>query len=265
MLDIFLDTQHNPVETDLYYLQSRYYDPNTGRFINADDTSVLQATQGDLLGANLFAYCYNNPVMLNDPSGYLTIAEINALLYPKVNVYLRASPICPSSVRTAINITNWNKTFNLNRYISMRISGKYEVYTFTETKSDYQFYNYDIWVRVNSFLGWLKYIKDTYGSFATLKADMEYLLSILGSVATIPYYISFPGAVISVISEHLPYYPKEARFIMRMLENYKANNNSIYIPYHLDYTSFRAKRKYFLWGPIVRWDSFITYSYFKTY
>jgi RHS repeat-associated protein len=59
------------VETELYYLQSRYYSPELGRFMSADDTSVLLMTQGDLLGANLFAYCYNNPIMLSDPSGYI--------------------------------------------------------------------------------------------------------------------------------------------------------------------------------------------------
>ena len=60
-------------ETSLYYLQSRYYNPEIGRFINADDTSILQATQGQLLSHNLFAYCGNNPVMGSDPSGYLYI------------------------------------------------------------------------------------------------------------------------------------------------------------------------------------------------
>ena len=53
-------------ETSLYYLQSRYYDPETCRFINAD--SLLVA--GDYLqGTNMFAYCLNNPVMYVDPSG----------------------------------------------------------------------------------------------------------------------------------------------------------------------------------------------------
>ena len=46
--------------TDLYYLQSRYYDPETGRFINADDTNYLNAT-GTVLSCNLFAYCENDP------------------------------------------------------------------------------------------------------------------------------------------------------------------------------------------------------------
>jgi len=55
-------------ETGLYYLQSRYYNPRTGRFLNADDTTYLGA-DGTTLSFNLFAYCKNNPVMNYDPSG----------------------------------------------------------------------------------------------------------------------------------------------------------------------------------------------------
>ncbi len=44
-------------ETGLYYLKSRYYNAEWGRFINADDVAILQATQGELLGVNLFLYC----------------------------------------------------------------------------------------------------------------------------------------------------------------------------------------------------------------
>ena len=53
-------------ESGLYYLQSRYYDPEMGRFLNAD---ALVST-GGLLGNNMFAYCGNNPVMGYDPGGY---------------------------------------------------------------------------------------------------------------------------------------------------------------------------------------------------
>ena len=53
-------------ETNLYYLQSRYYDPTTMRFINAD--GYVSTGQG-MNGHNMFAYCGNNPVMYSDPTG----------------------------------------------------------------------------------------------------------------------------------------------------------------------------------------------------
>ena len=53
-------------ETGFYYLQSRYYDPETGRFINAD--GVLGAN-GDLIAYNMFAYCSNMPTNATDPTG----------------------------------------------------------------------------------------------------------------------------------------------------------------------------------------------------
>jgi len=56
---------------EMYYLQSRFYDPVIGRFINADATWVLGVEQGSLLQYNLFAYCHNNPVNFYDPDGYI--------------------------------------------------------------------------------------------------------------------------------------------------------------------------------------------------
>ena len=56
------------VETGLYYLQTRYYDPSMGRFICAD---AFFSTGQHPSGCNMFAYCYNNPVKYYDYSGYL--------------------------------------------------------------------------------------------------------------------------------------------------------------------------------------------------
>ena len=56
-------------ESGLYYLQSRYYNPQWGRFLNAD--GQFNET---LLGSNLFAYCENNPIMGYDPIGEKTFS-----------------------------------------------------------------------------------------------------------------------------------------------------------------------------------------------
>ena len=53
-------------ETQLYYLQSRYYNPAWGRFLNADG---LISTGTGLLGYNMYAYCNNNPACLIDSEG----------------------------------------------------------------------------------------------------------------------------------------------------------------------------------------------------
>ena len=59
-------------EFGLYYLQSRYYDPELCRFVNADEAAYLGAS-GTNLGYNLFAYCENDPITNIDPDGHLVI------------------------------------------------------------------------------------------------------------------------------------------------------------------------------------------------
>ena len=60
-------------ESGLYYLNSRYYDPEIGRFLNADDSDILQIDQEQLAQYNLFAYCLNNPTNMIDSDGEFAI------------------------------------------------------------------------------------------------------------------------------------------------------------------------------------------------
>ncbi len=54
-------------ESGLYYLNSRYYDPEIGRFINAD--GEMASVSDSVHGFNLFAYCFDNPINNSDSEG----------------------------------------------------------------------------------------------------------------------------------------------------------------------------------------------------
>ena len=56
------------IETGLYYLNARYYNPQWRRFISPDDSSYLDPETPN--GLNLYAYCNNDPVNYADPSGH---------------------------------------------------------------------------------------------------------------------------------------------------------------------------------------------------
>ena len=60
-------------ETGLYYLQSRYYDTTTRRFLNADE---ILGANSDINALNLYAYCGNNPVVREDDKGNAWFASM---------------------------------------------------------------------------------------------------------------------------------------------------------------------------------------------
>jgi len=91
--DVFIGNQ-NPFryrgyywdnDLGLYYLMSRYYDPQTGRFINADSLEYLDSET--IGGLNLYAYCGNNPVMGVDPSGHVTVDFFLDLFFIGWDIY----------------------------------------------------------------------------------------------------------------------------------------------------------------------------------
>jgi len=57
-------------ETGYYYLQSRYYNPDWGRFVNAD---IFLGQPGELLSHDMFIYSMNDPINMKDPSGFRPI------------------------------------------------------------------------------------------------------------------------------------------------------------------------------------------------
>ena len=84
----------------MYYLQSRYYDPLTGRFLNADDAEFIGKT-GTALSGNIFAYCESDPINYIDPYGYAS--------YKNSYTYNKSSKTY--NIATKINIMWTNLTY----------------------------------------------------------------------------------------------------------------------------------------------------------
>ena len=73
------------VESEMYYLNSRYYDPEIGRFINSDNLEVTTSSQ-TLRDKNLYAYCNNDPINFEDSEGELGHIALGAIIGAVVSV-----------------------------------------------------------------------------------------------------------------------------------------------------------------------------------
>ena len=101
-------------ETGFYYVSSRYYDPVTCRFINAD--SVTDGGAG-VLGYHLFIYAANNPMSNSDPSGHWIIK--NAIKWLAKNV-----------VKPVVKVQKTLSKVNATRSRGVNISGSPGAFSF---------------------------------------------------------------------------------------------------------------------------------------
>ena len=93
----------------MYYLQSRYYDAQVGRFINSDEIAFSTILAGCLLANNLFSYAYNNSVINFDSNGYNTAAAyaITYAPYSKIVAMSGAATSLMASIKAFVAMI-WN-------------------------------------------------------------------------------------------------------------------------------------------------------------
>ena len=88
-------------ETELYFLKTRYYDPEIGRFMTIDSIAYLNSNS--INGLNLYAYCGNNPVMGIDPNGTSVLGVLAGIAaYVFSGVIFQAAVTATSFVGMAI-------------------------------------------------------------------------------------------------------------------------------------------------------------------
>ena len=103
-------------ETGYYYLQSRYYNPEIGKFINAD---ALGGNVGALLSHNTFTYCNNSPANAKDPNGFRPIYTQGE----------ETAAMAESSYKAMNKVAKARAISNRNRlYKYKRIKWKFRIY-----------------------------------------------------------------------------------------------------------------------------------------
>ena len=111
-------------ETNLYYLNSRYYNANIRRFINAD---VMICSNNDIITGNSFVYVSNNPINFSDKNGKAWVRPTKWLARQAWKVAIKAMkaigcPIAADSLKHSLNDKPKDKTYEKDSKVSAKIS-----------------------------------------------------------------------------------------------------------------------------------------------
>ncbi len=117
------------VETGFYLTGTRYYDPEIGRFINAD--KVIAGVGGDINGYNLYSYCFNNPTNMSDPTGDWPFNAISKFVKKVVS-----GIIVSTIVNHIVNAKNKNKINEQIQKTYTKESAKNEIDKILENYGD---------------------------------------------------------------------------------------------------------------------------------
>ena len=92
-------------DNGLYYMHSRYYNPEIKRFINQD---ILTGNIGNSASLNRYSYVEGNPISYTDPFGLSPFSYFTDKIKPNISVHtaLDALGCIPGPVGTFFDLTN---------------------------------------------------------------------------------------------------------------------------------------------------------------
>lgn len=192
-------------ETGMYYLQSRYYNPELCRFISADDFSCLDTS--NKLNANAYIYCWNCPVAFHDVQG--TTPKLSINLTDIISFIQNINNRIKDGITTGVNklteklnklTNNFKNTLKIryNTFIDkLEYSINYPDAVINDTLS--KIFNKDVNIRFKL----IEYIREKSNfkmNLSRLKVDTdENGMNSHSSVKKIRKYVSEAGKVIGVV------------------------------------------------------------------
>ena len=258
-------------ETGLYYLQSRYYDPETGRFLNADDVDYI-GYSGEDVSYNAFAYCENNSICYLDSFGCAKSYCVISKIAKKINIFNEAKKIFIDSKVFKMTYTKVfvykNKRYTIKNNADYLYMGGYKYCDgtirlfYTGVTNLYLNKSVEGYLRFMSVEHWYDYIAEKHKTFLTrieeyviarygLDGNMyEDFINALGQT-TGPDFIGtllFYRSLMKLLDSRMD---KEDRYIYSIIKKFKLED-IIMILLRAEYYSYTSGKMMIIGGRL-RW------------
>lgn len=205
-------------ETGLYYLQSRYYDPTTCRFLNAD--MYVDTGSCSPISTNMYAYCENASSSFVDKDGL-------------GKTYISAAPKATAVVKNAIaNSKLDTKSFSVKTnqaYNGKTNSNGYEIHKFTKMGGTKILYQSEYYIMKKSYNQWVRYADSRWGKLKKAVKGFNSvceLFSFYSQETPAGYYIALGSTIGQLLTND--YVPSKEKKLFKQL-NIKGNRSGDYI------------------------------------
>ena len=208
----------------MYYLQSRYYDPAIGRFINADGYATINVCS--FLCCNMYAYCENDPINCVDYSGTFAWTTVASGVIGAINGAVSCYAVGGSSKEIAVSaiLGAINSVANSSLLVKGAIFAYTAITTYIATDNISKAFGAGTVAVIGSYIS-AEALLGNIGAFATNAFDLSFGLG--GSLCTAGIIENYTG--INKLSR-IKYDPKDQYFKESRIPTPQNNASSIVKP-----------------------------------